>query len=430
MSGNGTGMNNQISLQIEKPSRVFNQNIFENLKKYNTFTEIYYGGASSGKSHGIAQKMILKALLNWKHPRKILFLRKIATTIKDSIFEDVIGNLTTLGVFEYCKINYSEYRIVLPNGAMFLFKGMENPEKIKSIKGISDIVMEEATEFTLDDYTQLTLRMRERMHPKKQIILMFNPVSKTNWVYKRFFESGKPEKDVKIFHSTYRDNAFLDSRTKQNLENLLERNPAYYRIYVLGEFATLDKLVFPQYTTEILNKNDMREMPSYFGLDFGYVNDPSAFIHVKLDKENKKLYIMEEYVKKAMLNDQIARTITTLGYQKEVIIGDSAEPKSIAELKLQGINRVKPARKGRDSVLNGIQFIQQFDIIIDERCFKTIEEFENYTWVKDKKTNEYINTPVDSYNHVIDGIRYALETARTDKKDKNEKYKALQNLGL
>lgn len=425
-----SGMTSKINLNFNKPSKVFNKNIYSILSDYSSFTEIHFGGASSGKSHGVVQKVALKSLGSWKYPRKVLFLRKVAATLKDSIFEDVLGCLSFFGILEHCKINNSDYRITLPNGAIFLFKGMDNPEKIKSIKGISDVVMEEATEFNLEDYTQLTLRLREKKHLNKQMFLMFNPVSKLNWVYKHFFENQQQDEDIKIIHSTYKDNRFLDIRTKDNLEKLSERNPAYYRIYALGDFATLDKLVFPKYETGILNKNDLRDIPSYFAIDFGYTNDPSAFVHVKLDKANETLYIMEEYVKTGMLNNEIASMIKGLGYQKEVITGDSAEPKSIAELKLQGISRMQSARKGKDSVMNGIQFIQQFKIVIDERCFKTIEEFDNYTWRKDKKTGEYMNEPVDAYNHCVDAIRYALESARIDRTPKKEKYKALKSLGL
>lgn len=412
-----------------KPSNVFNRNIYDILYDYTSFTEIHYGGASSGKSHGVVQKVVIKALKNWKQPRKVLFLRKVAATIRDSIFEDVTSCLSTFGVLPYCTINRSDYRVILPNGAMFLFKGMDNPEKIKSIKGVSDIVMEEATEFTLEDYTQLTLRLRERKHRNKQMYLMFNPVSKLNWVYQNFFMLDNDDSITK-YHSTYHDNRFLDAFTKENLEKLIDRNPAYYRIYALGDFATIDKLVFPTYETALLNKDDYRHITSHFGIDFGYVNDPSAFIHVKLDRENETLYILEEYVKKGMLNDEIANMIHNFGYQKEKIIGDSAEPKSIAELKLQGVERMQSARKGKDSVINGLQFMQQFRIVIDERCFKTIEEFDNYTWKKDPKMDEYTNEPVDAYNHCIDAIRYGLESARIERKQDDTKYKALERLGL
>ena len=215
-----------IRISIPYPSRVFNKHIYDKLEDYNTFTEIHYGGASSGKSHGVIQKVVYKACKDWKLPRKVLFLRKVGSTVYDSIFEDVKQCLDAWDLLDKCKVNNSAYRIELPNGAQFIFKGLDNPEKIKSIKGISDVVMEEASEFTLDDYTQLTLRLRDRKHKLKQIYLMFN------------------------------------------------RNEAYYKIYALGEFATLDKLIFPKYEKRLLNKSDpnIASLPSYFGLDFGLNN--------------------------------------------------------------------------------------------------------------------------------------------------------------
>ncbi|GAB0278781.1 PBSX family phage terminase large subunit [Staphylococcus pseudintermedius] len=402
---------------------MFNKNIFEILFNYDYFTEVHYGGGSSGKSHGVIQKVVLKALKDWEYPRRILWLRKVQSTIKDSLFEDVKECLINYGIWDMCLWNKTDNKVELPNGAVFLFKGLDNPEKIKSIKGVSDIVMEEASEFTLNDYTQLTLRLRERKHKLKQIFLMFNPVSKLNWVYKYFFEHGKPMKGVLIRQSSYKDNKFLDDMTRENLEMLATRNPAYYKIYALGEFATLDKLVFPKYEKRIISDKEVGHLPSYFGLDFGYVNDPSAFIHVKIDSDNKKLYVMSEYVKKGMLNNEIAQVINDLGYSKEKITADSAEQKSIMEIKTNGIDRIVPAMKGKDSVMAGVQFISQFDIVIDERCYKTIEEFDNYTWKKDKNTDEYYNEPVDTYNHCIDALRYAVEALtiqkKHQKKDKN-----------
>lgn len=395
-----------INLEIN-PSRVFNRHIYEHLFDYGTFTEVHYGGASSGKSHGVFQKIVLKALKKWDKPRKILILRKVGSTVRDSVFADVQAALSYFGVFNLCKVNMSAFRIGLPNGAEFIFKGMDNPEKIKSIKDVSDVVMEEASEFTLDDYTQLTLRLRDKAHKQKQIYLMFNPVSKANWVYNAFFV--KNPKNTVVYQTTYKDNRFLDDLTKENIEELANRNEAYYKIYALGEFATLDKLVFPKYEKRLLNKDELKQLPSFFGLDFGFTNDPTAFMHVKIDRENKRLYILEEYVKKGLLNNQIAEAITSLGYSKEVIMADSAEQKSIAELQTLSLRRAIPVDKGKGSVLQGIQFLQQFDIIVDERCVKTIEELENYTWQKDKHTNEYINKPCDSYNHCIDAIRYALQ---------------------
>lgn len=397
----------KINISIKHPSRVFNKHIFDKLNDYSTFTEVHYGGASSGKSHGVIQKVVYKACQNWKYPRKILFLRKVGATVYDSIFEDVKQCLEAWGLLDSCKVNNSAYRIELPNGAQFIFKGLDNPEKIKSIKGISDVVMEEASEFTLDDYTQLTLRLRDKKHKYKQIYLMFNPVSKVNWTYNAFFI--KKPKNTIVYHTSYKDNRFLDKVTIENIEELANRNEAYYKIYALGEFATLDKLIFPKYEKRIINKDNISNLKSYFGLDYGFINDPSAFMHVKIDEQNKVLYIVEEYVRKNLTNDKIANAIIDLGYSKEEIKADSAEKKSNQELRNLGIRRLADAQKGPGSVMQGIQYIMQYDIVVDERCVKTIEELENYTWKKDKKTNEYINEPVDSYNHCIDAIRYAIQ---------------------
>lgn len=404
----------QIKIKIKNPSRVFNKHIYDKLTDYSTFTEIHYGGASSGKSHGVIQKVVFKSLQAWKYPRKVLFLRKVGSSVYDSIFEDVKQCLEAWGLLGACKVNNSAYRIELPNGAQFIFKGLDNPEKIKSIKGISDVVMEEASEFTLDDYTQLTLRLRDKKHPNKQIYLMFNPVSKVNWVYNAFFV--KKPKNTVIYQTTYKDNRFLDEVTKENIEELADRNEAYYKIYALGEFATLDKLVFPKYKKQLLNKEELKHIPSDFGLDYGFINDPSAFMHVKIDEENKRLYILEEYVKKGLTNDKIAEAIKALGYSKEIIRADSAEKKSNQELRNLDIPRVIDVIKGPGSVMQGIQYILQYEIIVDERCVKTIEELENYTWKKDKATNEYINEPVDSYNHCLDAVRYAVQDRIFQKK--------------
>lgn len=404
---------------------MFNKHIYNIIDNYTRFTEIHYGGASSGKSHGVVQKIVMKSCKKWKKPRKVLFLRKVGRSIRDSIFADVLACLSDWNLLDRCKVNMTDFRITLPNGAEFLFKGMDDPEKIKSIKGISDVVMEEATEFTLDDYTQLTLRLRDKGHKFRQIFLLFNPVSKLNWVFKQFFADDviNDSNRVSIYHTSYKNNRFLDEENKKTIEELQLRNPAYYRIYALGEFATLDKLVFPKYAKQRLDKAKLTALPSMFGLDFGYTNDPSAFIHLKVDQANKKIYFLEEYVKKGMLNDEIAKFIADFGYGKEVITADSAEQKSISEIRNKGISRIRAAKKGPDSIRQGINFLLQYEFIIDDRCVKLLEELENYTWKKDKKTNEYLNEPIDSYNHVIDAVRYAVEEINGNSKGKVKTFK-------
>lgn len=381
---------------------IFNNWVYEHITDYSHRIEVYYGGAGSGKSYGATQKILLKGL---KEKRTILVIRKIQRTIKHSIWALMITHLRNSGYYDQCRINRSDFEIELPNGTLFIFKGLDDEEKIKSIDGITDIVVEEATELTEDEFTQLNLRLRALVdYP--QIYLMFNPISKKNWVYGYFF-SGTVPLNARIIKTTYKDNRFLSEEYKEELERLQERNPAYYRIYTLGEFATLDKLVFPVYETKIISEKEIEGLPRWTGLDFGYVNDPSAIVSGYIDENNKKIYVCSEYVRKGMLNDEIAEIIIDLGLSKDKIFGDSAEPKSIEEIRRKGVN-IEATEKGKDSVIHGIQWIQQYELIVDERCYKVIEELENYTWKKDKKTDEYINEPVDGFNHTIDAIRYGL----------------------
>ena len=381
---------------------VFNDWIYQSIDDYSKRIEVYYGGAGSGKSYGATQKVLLKAL---KYRRKVLVIRKIQRTIKDSIWALLISHLHASGFYNACRVNRSDFEIALPNGSIFIFKGLDDPEKIKSIDGITDIVIEEATELTEDDFTQLNLRLRALVD-HLQIYLMFNPISKKNWVYDYFFVRALPL-NVKIIKTTYQDNRFLSDEYREELERLKDRNPAYYRIYCLGEFATLDKLVFPVYTTKIISEADIAGLKRWIGLDFGYINDPSAIVWGYIDTANKRIYVTGEYVKRGMKNNEIAETITDLGLHKDKSYGDCAERKSIDEIRDKGVN-IDPTEKGKDSVIHGIQWIQQYDLIVDERCFKVREELENYTWQKDKKTGEYINEPVDTFNHTIDAIRYGL----------------------
>ena len=379
------------------------------VRDYTTRFNVYYGGAGSGKSHFVMQKVLLKCL---QYKRKLLIVRKVGNTLKDSVWAMCLKLLYQMPQV-IKSINKSEYTIELINGTIILFKGLDDPEKIKSIEGITDIVIEEASELTEDDFDQLNLRLRASSG-MLQIHLMFNPVSKANWVYKRFFENGTPE-DTVIVHTTYKDNPYLPKEYTDSLLRLEKTNPAYYKIYAIGDFATLDKLVFPVKTVRLVSEDEVKNLLFWIGMDFGYTNDPTAITWGYCDNANHRLYVTGEYDKKGMTNDVIAKVITDLGFSKERIVADSAEPKSIAELRRLGINRIMAAVKGPDSVKNGIDRIQRYDIIVDERCTNTIEEFDNYTWVKDKKTGEYINQPVDMFNHHIDSIRYGTQNVMKQK---------------
>lgn len=382
--------------------KYFNDWVLDDINDYKQRYNVYYGGGGSGKSYGAVQKIIVKSLFN---RRKVLVIRKVGNTLRQSIYAVFKGMLDKLG-YQYNE-NKTDMTLTLFNGSVFLFKGIDDPEKIKSIADITDIVIEEASELTIDDFTQLDIRLRPLHEKYPQIYLMFNPVSKVNWVYKHWFLNTVD--NAKIIHTNYTDNKFLTDNYRQVLENLKNTNPAYYKIYCLGEFATLDKLVFPIIHKRLIDQEETKGLKLFVGMDFGYVNDPTAIIWGRYDKSNKTIYITNEYFKKGMMNDEIAEVIKSLGISKEVIIADCAEQKSITEIKKHGINRIRPCSKGKDSVIHGLQWISQNTIIIDERCKELIEEFENYTWKKDKKTDEYINEPIDSFNHGIDALRYGLE---------------------
>lgn len=384
------------------------------VRDYQTRFNVFYGGAGSGKSHFVMQKILLKCL---QYKRKLLVVRKVGNTLKDSVWAMCLKLLYQMPAV-IKSINKSEYTIELINGTIILFKGFDDPEKIKSIEGITDIVVEEASELTEDDFDQLNLRLRADSG-MLQIHLMFNPVSKANWVYKRFFANGTPE-DTVVIHTTYKDNPYLPKEYIDSLLRLERTNPAYYKIYVLGDFATLDKLVFPVKTVRLVSEEEVKGLLFWVGMDFGYTNDPTAITWGYCDTKNLKLYITGEYNKTGMTNDVIAATIINLGLSKERIVADAAEPKSIAELRRLGISRIIGAAKGPDSVKNGIDRLQRYDIIIDERCTNTIEEFDNYTWKKDKKTGEYINEPVDTFNHHIDSVRYGTQNVMKQKMHTDE----------
>ena len=394
-----------------------NVNIVESVNKsylpylfqYRNRTEVYFGGAGSGKSVFIAQKLILKALKT-KTKRKILVIRKVQRTQKDSCYTLIIDMLNTWGI-PY-KTNKSTLDIVLQNGSAFLFKGLDDSEKIKSIAGITDIWTEEATELILEDFTQLNLRLRA-LEPNLQMFLSFNPISKVNWIYKYFFLE---KTNAFLLQTTYKDNKFLPNEYKEEIERLQLTNPAYYRIYALGEFATLDRLVFPIIYKEILNEEELKGYKFFCGLDFGFRNDPTAIVWGWYDKKERTVYLTGEYFKTGLTNDEIAEVIEKLGLRKEVIIADCAEQKSIEEIRRRGVHRIKQCRKHSDSVMYGIQWLYGKKIVIDERLTNLIEEFENYTWEKDKKTGEYINKPIDTFNHGIDAIRYGMQDIMLERK--------------
>lgn len=390
--------------------KMFNDAYLPYLEQYNKRHEVYYGGGGSGKSVFVTQKLLYKYL---KYPnRKCLVIRKINNTLRDSVFALFKSTLSDWQLYDKCKINKTELTIELPNGSIFLCKGLDDPEKIKSIAGIDDIWIEEATDIDEFDYDQLCLRLRSK-NPFNQVIVSFNPISKSNWVYKKWFaEDADYNKDTTtILHTTYLDNRFLPQDYINNLLEMKKTNPAYYNIYALGEFATLDKLVYTNWEVKDFDYVELLKTNKYyaiFGTDFGYTNDYTTLICSLINEKDKEIYIYNEHFETHMTNEDIYNMYVEKHVAGERIVCDSSEPKSIEELKRLGCNRVVGASKGHDSVLNGIQLIQQYKIYIHPSCVKIQEEFKNYTWIKDKSTNEYINKPIDKYNHGLDAFRYSV----------------------
>ena len=396
-------------MKINIHTNIFNPVYLPYLEDYSTRFLLFYGGAGSGKSHFIAQRLVYKAL---KDTRKILVLRKVNRTTKASTFQLLLDTLNQFGILNYCVINRTDFSITLPTGSQFLCMGLDDPEKIKSITGLTDAWLEEATEFSLDDFSQVNLRVRDPKAENQEIILSLNPVSKANWCYLHFFAEN-PEleefrKTVRIVHTTYKDNPHLPEAYVQALLMMKATNEVYYKIYALGEFGSLDKLIYNNWQKMDFDPDTIKGQ-LLCGLDFGYTNDPTAFTASILVENERRIYIFKEWGGTGYLNDAIAEQIKEMGFAKSVICADSAEQKSIDEIKRLGISRIKPCVKGKGSVLQGIQKLQQYELIVHPSCENVIEELENYAWKKDKQTNEYINEPAEGFDHYMDSLRYSLQ---------------------
>lgn len=388
---------------------IFNDIYLPHLKDFNKRYEVYYGGAGSGKSYFVAQKLVIKALTD---RRKVLVLRKVGRTVKNSVFQLILDTLDLLQIKDKCKINKTDFSIELPNGSIFLCSGLDDPEKIKSIAGLTDAWLEEATEFTQDDFNQIDLRIRDPLAKDQQLILSFNPVSKASWCYLQFFAEN-PELDefrskVEIVKSNYTNNPHLPQAYVDSLLLLKATNPVYYGIYALGDFGSLDKLVYSNWQKFEFNKEDIKG-DLIIGLDFGYTNDPTALVAAIVNAEENRIYVFKEWGGTGLLNDDIAKNIIDFGFAKSIIKADSAEQKSIDEIKRAGVLRISPCTKGQGSILQGIQKLQQYELVIHPDCKEILNELQNYAWEKDKQTNEYINKPIDKYNHYLDALRYALQ---------------------
>lgn len=350
-----------------------------------------------------------------KYPEaNLLVIRKTFRTLKDSCYKELKWAVKRLKVEHLWDFTLSPLEAVYkPTGQRIYFRGLDDPLKVTSIAVdvgcLCWMWIEEAYEIMKeDDFNILDESIRGETPPGlfKQITITFNPWNERHWLKKRFFDAP-PDADILAITTNYMCNEWLDAADLKVFETMKKNNPRRYSVAGLGNWGIVDGLVYENWKEEAFTLEDIKHCKSAFGLDFGYTNDPSAFFVGFIDVENKKLYVWDEIYEKGMSNRKIYETITAAGYNKENITGDSAEPKSIDELKGYGL-RIKGAEKGKDSIKNGIQWIQDLEIIIHPRCVNFLTEISNYQWDKDK-FGTTLNVPIDDFNHLMDAMRYALE---------------------
>lgn len=346
-----------------------------------------------------------------KYPQaNALVVRKTERTLKDSAYSDLLWAANRLGVGHLWKGTVNPLELTyIPTGQKFLFRGFDDPLKITSIsvpKGVLCWVwIEEAFEITKEeDFNLLDESIRGEVPDGlfKRFSITFNPWSDRHWLRKRFFDSPNDENKLAMT-TTYLCNEWLDDSDRKLFDDMKIHNPKRWRVAAMGEWGISDGLIYDNWEEkefDVMEISKRESVVSAFGLDFGYVNDPTALCCCLVDTVAKEIYIFDEMYKKAMTNEMIYNEIKRMGYSKEKIVADCAEPKSIDNLYSLGLKRIIRARKGRDSLLNGIDLVRSFKIFVHPKCVNTITELSNYTWAKDQFDN-VINKPIDDFNHCL-----------------------------
>lgn len=364
---------------------------------------ILYGGAGSGKSHFTAQETLLNMLSSSHY--SYLVVRKTSKSIRNSVFRLLAQMINDANLEQYFKINKTEMTITCATGSSLITSGLDDVEKLKSVANINRIWIEEASEVSESDFNQLDLRLRGQSKVGYQMTATFNPISETHWLKRSFFDIGRP--DSFVLKTTYKDNKFLDDKYIGTLLELEKQDYQYFRIYALGEWGSVGNIIYSNW-----EKQDLSDMKYVFdntfnGLDFGFADDATAFVRVHLDNKRKTIYIIDEFALRGLFIDDIAKELNErIG--TEYITCDSSEPRSIADLKRNNIKAL-PAKKGPGSIEHGIKWLQGHKIVVDESCTETIKELSTYKYKEDKDGN-VIAKPVDANNHLLDALRYALES--------------------
>ncbi|MEA4805095.1 PBSX family phage terminase large subunit [Acetobacterium wieringae] len=389
-------------------------------KGYGTFWRykgryrVVKGGRGSKKSTTAAQWIIYNMM---RYPlANTLVVRRVFNTHKDSTWTQLKWATHHLNVSHLWYFSKSPIEATyLPTGQKILFRGLDDPMSITSITVEKGFLcwcwFEEAFQVMDEDaFNKVDMSIRGELPDNyfKQITLTFNPWSEKHWLKKRFFDN--PDKNTLALTTNYLCNEFLGDDDIGIFEEMKEKNKRRYSIEGMGDWGIAEGLVYDNFQELEFDTSEISKRPgieSLFGLDFGYTNDPTAFIASLVDREKKEIFIFDEIYKKALTNKDIFNEINYKGYAKEKITADGAEPKSIEELKRLGLKRISAARKGPDSVMFGIQKLQDYAIYIHPRCENTIVEFSNYVW--DNKNGQVLNKPIDDYNHLLDALRYATE---------------------
>lgn len=378
------------------------------------------GGKGSKKSKTTALWYIYHLM---KYPdANLLVVRKVADTHRDSTFAELKWAIRRLKVDRWWKITRSPMELTYrPTGQKIIFRGMDNVEKLASTTVEHGYLcwtwIEEAFEIQREaDFDKLDLSVPRGEVPAplfKQATLTFNPWKETHWLKARFFD--KPDPNVLAMTTTYMCNEFMDATDRAVYERMRVERPRMYDVAGLGNWGVSEGLVFENWTVETFDiKQVTKEKPwqwkHVFGLDYGYTNDPTAFIAAAVNPLERVIYIYDEHYEHKMLNTDIAAMVIRKGYQKERIRADAAEPKSNDDLKRLGLSRVAAAEKGRDSVMHGIARLQEYRIVVHRECWNTAAELGAYCWKVDK-TGKSLNEPVDRDNHLMDALRYAIQDA-------------------
>ena len=398
----------QINLQISK--KIFSPHFYPYLFDYSHRWNIFMGGAGSGKSHFVIQKLIIKAC---QSKRKVCMCRRYGTTINNSIWDLTKQMLRQLKLLDQCSVNKSERSITLPNCSMIIMLGLDDEEKLLSINGVTDFFIEEIFEVPQEIVDQIDLRLRAKA-PNLQIYGCFNPISPHHWLH-GFCEGDKQPADLFYDRSNYKDNPFLPQSYVDSLESLKTRNPNKYRIFAEGNWGTdLDGLVFKHINfinSHDIDVNAMLKDKSWqvrCGMDIGEL-DPTAIAVSLFNERTQALYLIKEFYQRGATLDEMYEAIINLGIQKQKIYVDSASPQVISYLKSKGIN-AQPCIKGAGSVEARISYLQNLDIyVLVDSCPNAQIEFENFVYLKDKKTNVYTNKTDHTYSHLCcDALGYSI----------------------